>query len=74
MVRKTHSYLTSPVSDTLAVADGNMTSNMWHNRLGRISEKGMKILQSRVKLPSIESKDIDMCKDCIFKKQKRVSF
>ncbi|BBH04062.1 Toll-Interleukin-Resistance domain family protein [Prunus dulcis] len=47
---------------------------MWHQRLGHMSEKGMKIMHSKGKLPGLESVGIDMCEDCIFGKQKRVSF
>ena len=67
-------YLTSHGSDTLAVVDSKESSNLWHYRLGHMSEKGMKVMQSNGKLPGLESVDIDMCEDCIFGKQKRVSF
>ena len=66
--------LTSNASDTLAIADGKMTSDLWHSRLGQMGEKGMKILHSQGTLSSIVSVDLGMCEDFLFKKQKRVSF
>ncbi|OAE21914.1 hypothetical protein AXG93_3988s1200 [Marchantia polymorpha subsp. ruderalis] len=41
-------YLTSHRSDTLAVLDNIESSNLWHNRLGHMSEKGMKCVLSAV--------------------------
>lgn len=67
-------YLTSHGSDILAVIDSKESSNLWHYRLGHMSEKGMKVMQSKGKLPGLRSVDIDMCEDCIFGKQKQVSF
>ena len=39
-----------------------------------MSEKGMKMLLSKGKLPELKSIDFDMCKSCILGKQKNVSF
>ena len=39
-----------------------------------MSEKGMKMLWSRGKLPELKSIDFDMCESCILGKQKNVSF
>ncbi|RVW76558.1 Retrovirus-related Pol polyprotein from transposon TNT 1-94 [Vitis vinifera] len=38
------------------------------------SEKGMKMLLSKGKLPELKSIDFDMCESCILGKQKRASF
>ena len=67
-------YLTSYASDTLTIADGKVTSDLLHCRLGHMSEKGMKILHSQENLSGIFSMDLGMCEDCKFRKQKRVSF
>ena len=58
----------------MIVAATNENPNLWHQRLGHMSEKGMKIMHSNGKLPSLQSVEIDMCEDCILGKQKRVSF
>lgn len=39
-----------------------------------MSEKGMNVMHSKGKLPSLQSIEIDMYEDCILGKQKRVSF
>ena len=66
-------YKTTGACHLIAVAT-NENSNLWHQRLGHMSEKGMKIMHSNGKLPSLQSVEIDMCEDCILGKQKRVSF
>ncbi|RVW24170.1 Retrovirus-related Pol polyprotein from transposon TNT 1-94 [Vitis vinifera] len=40
-------------------------------RLGHMSEKGMKMLLSKGKLPELKSIDFDMCESCILGKQKK---
>ena len=39
-----------------------------------MSEKGMKILHSRNFLPGLKNVDLDLCENCIYRKQKRVKF
>ncbi|KAE8711604.1 Detected protein of confused Function [Hibiscus syriacus] len=58
----------------LDVADVDGKSNLWHQRLGHMSEKGMKTLLSKGKLPDLKNVDVGLCEDCIFGKQKKVSF
>ena len=67
-------YMTSCPKNTIAVADANTDTSLWHRRLGHISEKGMKMLLSKGKLPKLKSIDFDMCESCILGKQKNVSF
>ncbi|WVY93468.1 hypothetical protein V8G54_032556 [Vigna mungo] len=66
-------YKTAGACHLIAVA-ANENPNLWHQRLGHVSEKGMKIMHSKGKLPGLQSVEIDMCEDCILGKQKRVSF
>ncbi|KAK2366240.1 putative mitochondrial protein [Trifolium repens] len=66
-------YKTAGECHLIAVA-ANDNPNLWHQRLGHMSEKGMKVMHSKGKLPGLQSVEIDMCEDCIFGKQKRVSF
>ena len=63
-------YMTSCPRDTIAIAD----ASLWHRRLGHMSEKVMKMLLSKGKLPELKSIDFDMSESCILGKQKRVSF
>ena len=67
-------YTTSNTSDCIAIAGANGDADLWHCRLGHMSEKGMKVLCSKGLLPGLKSVDIGLCKDCVFGKQKRVSF
>ncbi|RVW34552.1 Retrovirus-related Pol polyprotein from transposon TNT 1-94 [Vitis vinifera] len=67
-------YMTSCPRDTIAVADASTNTSLWHRRLGHMSEKGMKMLLSKGKLPELKSIDFDMCESFILGKQKRVSF
>ncbi|WVZ02641.1 hypothetical protein V8G54_023447 [Vigna mungo] len=66
-------YKTEGACHLIAVAM-NENPNLWHRRLGHMSEKGMRIMHSKGKLPSLRSIEFDMCEDCILGKHKRVSF
>ncbi|KOM47898.1 hypothetical protein LR48_Vigan07g160200 [Vigna angularis] len=66
-------YKTARACHLIAVAT-NESPNLWHQRLGHMSEKGMKVMHSKGKLPGLQSVKIDMCEDCILGKKKRVSF
>ena len=52
--------------------DSNTT--LWHNRLGHMSEKGMKVLQLKKVLLGLKCVNMDFCESCVYGKQKRVSF
>uniref|UniRef100_A0A2N9IPG8 Integrase catalytic domain-containing protein n=1 Tax=Fagus sylvatica TaxID=28930 RepID=A0A2N9IPG8_FAGSY len=67
-------YMTTSPRDTIAVAEAGTDTNLWHRRLGHMSEKGMKVLLSKGKLPNLKSVEFDMCESCILGKQKKVSF
>ena len=67
-------YMTSSPRDTIVVANASTNTSPWHRRLGHMSEKGMKMLLSKGKLPELKFIDFDMCESCILGKQKNVSF
>ena len=67
-------YMILSPRDTIAVAEASTDTSLWHCRLGHMSEKWMKMLLSRGKLPELKSIDFDMCESCILGKQKKVSF
>ncbi|XP_020266354.1 uncharacterized protein LOC109841827 [Asparagus officinalis] len=67
-------YMTAGARYLISVIAYNETSNLWHRRLGHMSEKGMKIMHTKEKLPGLKSVEIDMCEDSILGKHKRVSF
>ncbi|XP_075087872.1 putative mitochondrial protein AtMg00300 [Nicotiana tabacum] len=60
--------------DTIATIDHGRDTTLWHRRLGHMSEKGMKLLASKEKLPNLKHIELGLCEDCIYGKQKRVSF
>ena len=49
------------------------TKDLWHKRLGHISEKGLEILAND-HLPNIKGQPLESCEDCLAGKQHRVSF
>ncbi|KAE8725614.1 Purple acid phosphatase 10 [Hibiscus syriacus] len=67
-------YVNSNLENIIAASDADGKSNIWHQRLGYMSEKGMKTLLSKGKLSDLKSVDVGLCEDCIFGKQKKVSF
>ncbi|CAM9000198.1 unnamed protein product [Rhodiola kirilowii] len=67
-------YMTSNLQESIAVASVKGDADLWHCRLGHMSEKGMKVLCSRGLLPGLKSVEVRLCEDCVFGKQKRVSF
>ena len=67
-------YVNSNCRSTIAIADDSVSSDLWHYKLGHMSEKGMKMLHSNRKLQGLKEVDHNLCEGCIFGKQKRVSF
>jgi hypothetical protein len=43
----------------------------WHQRLGHMRERGLKVLFDRKLLHSLKSLKLDFCKNCIYGKQNR---
>ncbi|XP_020262764.1 uncharacterized protein LOC109838755 [Asparagus officinalis] len=67
-------YVTTDARGSIAVVESKEDPNLWHQRLGHRSSKGLKIMQSNRKLPGLRSADFDLYESCIFGKQKRISF
>ncbi|KAK3020800.1 hypothetical protein RJ639_047756 [Escallonia herrerae] len=55
-------------------SSSNDNSELWHKRLGHLSEGGMLELHKSKLLQGVKSCKLDFCKFCVFGKQKRVSF
>ena len=47
------------------------STHLWHQRLGHLSEKGMKLLADQKLLPSLKYVDLKFCEHCIYGKQAR---
>ncbi|KAL4335295.1 hypothetical protein GQ457_07G015400 [Hibiscus cannabinus] len=56
------------------VACGNSCLELWHRRLGHISEKGLQILAQKALIPEVKGKAIQPCIHCLAVKQHKVSF
>ena len=67
-------YMTTEPGDVATVAASNDDASLWYNRLGHMSQKGMKELLSKGKLPELKNIHFDMCESCIMGKQKKLSF
>ena len=59
--------------DMVAVTEAINNSTMWYQRLGHMSEKGMKLMAAKGKLSSLKHVDVGACEHCILEKQKKVS-
>ena len=58
----------------MATASEHADMQVWHNRLGHLSERGMKVLQNENFIPSFDCSSLEFCVHCIMGKQKRVNF
>lgn len=67
-------YVSTGTYSSIAVAAKGIDCTTWHRRLGHMSEKGMKVMLSKGKLPGCKSLDLEFCEDCVLGKQKKVSF
>ena len=61
-------YMTSSPRDTIAIAEASTDTSLWHHRLGHMSEKWMKMLLLKGKLPELKSIDFDIYETCILGK------
>lgn len=63
-----------PAGSANAVSKVSSPSKLWHQRLGHMSEKGMKMLVARGKLPELKKVESEFCEPCVLGKKKKVSF
>jgi hypothetical protein len=56
-------------NQAMVVSEGASDSTrLWHQCLGHMSEKGLKVLVDRKLLPSLKSLNLNFCKHCIYGK------
>ncbi|KAL2234657.1 UNVERIFIED_CONTAM: Retrovirus-related Pol polyprotein from transposon TNT 1-94 [Sesamum indicum] len=67
-------YMAGVSSSNIPFAGIVSQANLWHNRLGHMSEKAMNVLKSKGRLLELKSVEVGHCEHCVFGKQKRVSF
>jgi len=49
-------------------------SEIWHKRLGHMSQKGLQVMLQCNQLPGLNSIDLELCEHCLYGKQCRTSF
>jgi hypothetical protein len=59
------------ISNSLSTSDA---TNLWHMRLGHMSELGLAVLSKRGLLDGHSINKLDFCEHCVFDKHKRVKF
>jgi hypothetical protein len=59
------------ISNSLSTSDA---TNLWHMRLGHMSELGLPVLSKRSILDGRSISKLDFCEHCVFGKHKRVKF
>ena len=60
--------------DSLNIAEGEASQNLWHQRLGHMSEKGLTTLTKKKLITISKDAALNPCNYCLFGKQQRVSF
>ncbi|CAM8972007.1 unnamed protein product [Rhodiola kirilowii] len=60
--------------DHVSIAEGELSIDLWHKRLGHMSDKGLEILSKRQDLPNLKGTHLFKCIHCLHGKQNRVSF
>ena len=51
-----------------------VSPDLWHKRLGHMSEKGLQVLAKKSLIPFAKGTSLNSCDHCLFGKQHRVSF
>ena len=59
-------YVNSSCRIIITIADNSMTSDLWHYRLGHMSEKGIRMLHYDGKLHGLKEADHSLCERCVF--------
>ncbi|GKA97148.1 retrovirus-related pol polyprotein from transposon TNT 1-94, partial [Tanacetum coccineum] len=68
-------YMVEVPSDGInTTIDDRGNATLWHQRLGHMSEKGIKILASKGRIPDLQKAVVGFCEPCVLGKQKKVSF
>ncbi|GJW06711.1 retrovirus-related pol polyprotein from transposon TNT 1-94 [Tanacetum coccineum] len=68
-------YMVEVPSDGInAAINGRGNATLWHQRLGHMSVKGMKILALNGRILDLQKAVVGFCEPCVLGKQKKVSF
>ncbi|CAL5417495.1 unnamed protein product [Camellia sinensis] len=61
-------------SNSFNAAEDETSPNLWHKRLGHMSEKGLQILAKKSLIPFAKDAKLNPCDNCLFGKHHRVAF
>ena len=61
-------------ADSLNIVEKEASQNLWHQRLGHMSEKGLSTLEKKELITIAKNIAPDPCNHCLFGKQHKVSF
>nr|GEV99293.1 hypothetical protein [Tanacetum cinerariifolium] len=68
-------YMVEIPSDGInAAITGRGNTTLWHQRLGHMNEKGIKILASKCRIPDIQMAVVGFCELCVLGKQKKFAY
>ena len=62
-------YTTAECIKIVAAAESASNSSLWHNKLGHMSVKVMKMLTAKGALEGLKSVDMGLCESCVISKQ-----
>jgi hypothetical protein len=62
------------VKGDVNVVENETSTELWHKRLGHMSEKGLQVLAKNQFLPNIKGTSLMPCTHCLVGKQRRVRF
>ena len=64
----------SLVHGEVNVTSTTLSADLWHRRLGHMSEKGLEFLKKKTYLPQLNQNTLSSCDHCLAEKQRRASF
>ncbi|TXG57032.1 hypothetical protein EZV62_018345 [Acer yangbiense] len=68
-------FMQAKVSDCIInIVDNESTTELWHRRLGHMSEKGLMVLAKKNLLSGMKNAPLKKCAHCLAGKQNRVAF
>ncbi|RVW40094.1 Retrovirus-related Pol polyprotein from transposon TNT 1-94 [Vitis vinifera] len=70
----TPSVIARVIDSSINAMDDDSTFELWHNRLGHMSEKGLMILAKKNLLSGMKKGSLKRCAHCLAGKQTRVAF
>ena len=62
------------IDSSINAVDDDSIVELWHNKLGHMSEKGLMILAKKNLLSGMKKGSLKMCAHCLVRKQTRVAF